>query len=630
MYRWARKIWSTIAPHERQVLMRSKKPTTQGFYDCLIAGRLPSCTNYPPAVLTPDELRLLVSWKDKASQSLENGQMGMFASHQKMYGLEIPQQWGGIGGSPYFHSRVLRWLSTIDKKANWIHRIMVPNSLGPAQLVQNFGTEKQQHAILPFLSDGSKIPCFGLTGPWNGSDAASFPDIGIIESMNGVEGIRFSCEKRWITLSTVADLLGLAIRVKGHGITLLLIDTTKLTESDRTKIEIRKHHPIGSTFPNGSIQINDLWIPLEDCVIGGRSKVGQGWKMLMDCLHHGRGISLPSVSCGSVSYVAWHTLFYSVVRRQFQQPLVNIGAPRQMISEIILLWYMSFIMNEFYHATLVQGEQSSAFSALMKYVLTTFHREAVLKSMDVFAGRGITEGDRNPISFVYKQMPIAITVEGSNPLTRHIIVPVQSLFEHHPFLHDILSTLDTENEDVVNFYKSVSGCVADVLGHGMTVHRSESRRALFQYYCLLRGHELRSRQDLCRRLNDWIMRDTLLYALQWGRVHFPDFPVVLSDMSSIYCRTIFERGSFELPWNGESPLPETVLNDKYTLKSMEGDLHMDHSSPFFEVRQRWVAGEARTIDSFSRSLPVLLQRQIIDVDSFPLDPPPENSEFSTS
>lgn len=640
MYRWAKTVWSTIQPHERQALLRSRRSTRQsGFFDGLIQGNLPGYQKYPPVKCSMEEERLFSRWKREVSPIMfqDHSKIENYTQKEKWYGLEIPKQWNGIEGSPYFHSRVLRWLATLDKQANWIHRIMVPNSLGPAQLLLKFGTTLQKRTILPFLADGSKIPCFGLTGPWNGSDASAIPDKGVLETNGeGIPGIRFSCEKRWITLSPIADVFGIAIRVDGHGITLLLVDKTILSKEDQEKIRIRHHQPIGSSFPNGYLTIDNLWIPLESHVLGGSSQLGQGWKMLMECLGHGRGISLPSVTSGANASIVWHTLWYSIVRKQFQTPLCDIEGPRRMLNEIIMLWYMTYVLQEFYHATLVQQEESSAFSGVMKYICTTFHRELVLRSMDIFAGKGISLGPQNPIASYYQQLPIPITVEGSNTLTKNVIIPIQSLFEHHPFLSSITSTLENESSSH-SFYRVTGKGIRDGVVHCVkSLHSSSSRRVCFQYYCMLYGQRLRKRQDLSETLSDWIMYDVMTYVLQWSSHHFPFIPKDFHQACQDYQRRIFFERSFHSQPSSLFSSPSRcwtshLLQNPSWYECLTKDLTSPSpSSPFEQVEQKWwksmghdhhknkntIQNQNLSLSAFSQQLCPVLQRQIIDVDSF--------------
>lgn len=632
MYRWAKRVWATIETHERQALLRATPSAGQSFFDGLIQGRLPCFQKYRPVQCSLEEEQLLSKWRQDISSSMFERKKDSFlqgySQQEKWYGLEIPKRWNGLEGSPYFHSRVLRWLATLDKEANWIHRIMVPNSLGPAQLLLKFGTDSQKQTILPFLADGSKIPCFALTGPWNGSDASAIPDKGVIEkNKDGIPGIRFSCEKRWITLSPIADVFGIAVRVSGHGITLLLLDKTTLSKDDVKKINIERHQPIGSSFPNGYLTIQNLWVPLETHVLGGSSQLGQGWKMLMACLGHGRGISLPSVTTGANAFILWHTLWYSIVRKQFHTPLCEIEGPRRLLNEMIMLWYMSHILQEFYHATLFHNEPSSAFSAVMKFICTTFHREIVIRSMDLFAGKGISLGPRNPIASFYQQLPIPITVEGSNGLTKNVIIPIQSLFEHHSFLSSITQSL--EKDSASEFYRIAGKGIGDGMFHLIqSPWSSVSRRVCFQYYCMLYGQKLRKRQDLSETLSDRIMYDLMTYVLQWASTHYSFVPKEFHDACQTYQRRIFLERSFHSQSSSllSSPSPSWashLLHHPLWYGWIKKDFspHSALSSPYQEIEKLWWKRESSTqvsstsLNEFSQGLSLSLQRQMIDVDS---------------
>ena len=558
-----------------------------------------------------------------------NIKMQTLIAQQRLLGLEIPDDMGGCGGSPYFHGRVLSFLASADHRGDWIHRIMVPNSLGPAQLIMKYGTPEQKSEYLPKIARGDLIPCFGLTGPWNGSDAGAIRDEAKIVERGGKTYLCLSCEKRWITLSPEAHLLGLAVRINGK-ISLVMIDRTKLTLEENQRIVIKRHSPIGSHFPNGHILISDLEIPLETSLIGGSSQVGNGWIMLMECLQHGRGISLPSVSDGGSRHIMWHTLFYSLTRRQFGECLWNIPAVQSIIADMTMRVFLGHVLVTYYHALLQhEQEHSSALTAIMKWVMTTWHREVVLMGMDIFAGKGITLGPKNPIARYYLNAPIPITVEGSNTLTQHVIIPVQSLFEHHDDFRKIVYSLETN--DVRLFYSTVGHIVTSIgknviktLVSSSKSEKQSGRLALSAYMALVYGKNLRKRQDVCGRLGQDIAGCVVLASLDWYTKHNEMPPFLVRLCENFISRWFFHpHGSRSMMYH-ETPhdvrnMARLFLDHEYRGHVLEQDLFLDPGSeatgPLLRVRDLW-RDTTLTPEAFSASMiPVELQRQVIDVDS---------------
>jgi acyl-CoA dehydrogenase len=631
-------VWSTISQHERQSLLRSSTITvdkTSSLLSSLLSGKSHDIPP-PPRLSLLEESRLKEAKRTLGHvfSSLQDTRdihvkMQTVITQQRLLGLEIPDDMGGCGGSPYFHGRVLTFLASADDRGEWIHRIMVPNSLGPAQLIMKYGTPEQKTEYLPKIARGELIPCFGLTGPWNGSDAGAIRDEAKIIQRGETDYLVISCEKRWITLSPEAHLLGLAVRINGK-ISLVMIDRTRLTPEENQRITIRRHSPIGSHFPNGHIVISDLEIPLETSLIGGSSQIGNGWVMLMECLQHGRGISLPSVSDGGSRHVMWHTLFYSLTRRQFGQCLWNIPAVQSMIADMTMRVFLGHILVTYYHALLQHDqEHSSALTAVMKWVMTTWHREVVMMGMDIFAGKGITLGPKNPIARYYLNSPIPITVEGSNTLTQHVIIPVQSLFEHHDDLRKIVFSLETN--DIRLFYSTI-GSIATSIGTNIVKtltsssvsDKQSARLALSAYVALLYGTNLRKRQDVCGRLGQHIAGCVVLTSLDWYKKHNDIPPFIAHLCENFILRWFFHsHGSRSMMYH-EVPhdvrnMAQLFLDHEYRSHVLEQDLFLDSHSeatgPLLQVRDLW-RDTTLTPEQFSESIiPVELQRQVIDVDS---------------
>jgi acyl-CoA dehydrogenase len=320
---------------------------------------------------------------------------------------------------------------------------MVPNSLGPAKLLLTYGTEEQKSHYLPRLAHGQEIPCFALTGPEAGSDAASMPDTGVVcrqkfQGREDVLGIRLNWEKRYITLGPVATLLGLAFQLhdpdhligtqEDIGITLALIPV------HTPGVEIgERHYPMSQAFMNGPNRGRDVFIPM-DWVIGGQPYVGQGWRMLMNCLSDGRAISLPALSTAAGKLVCRTIGAYAGVRKQFRLPIGRFEGVSEVMARIAGLSYVMNAARGFTTAALDSGEEPSVASAIIKYHLTERMRIVMNDGMDILGGRGISMGPSNFIARSYEALPIAITVEGANILTRNLIIFGQGAIRCHPYL----------------------------------------------------------------------------------------------------------------------------------------------------------------------------------------------------
>jgi acyl-CoA dehydrogenase len=356
-------------------------------------------------------------------------------------GMIIPKEYGGLGFSALAHSAVVMKLSTRSGTA--AATVMVPNSLGPAELLLHYGTREQKDYYLPRLAQGLEMPCFALTSPDAGSDAGSIPDFGIVtrgewQGQTGVLGIRLTWEKRYITLGPVATLLGLAFKlydpdhllenVEELGITLALIPT------DTPGVHIgRRHIPLDSPFMNGPNWGRDVFVPM-DFVIGGVAFAGQGWKMLMNCLAAGRSISLPASSVGLAKLATRTTGAYGRVRQQFDLPVGYFEGVEEALARIAGNLYIMDAARTTTAGAVDLGEKPSVVSAIVKYHLTERAREIINDAMDVHGGKGICLGPSNYLGRAYQQMPIAITVEGANILTRSMIIFGQGALRAHPYV----------------------------------------------------------------------------------------------------------------------------------------------------------------------------------------------------
>ena len=384
---------------------------------------------------------LLDDWKITHETRDLPAHVWQFIKDQGFFGLIIPTEYGGKGFSALAHSEVVMKLTTRSGSA--AVSVMVPNSLGPAELLLHFGTQAQKSHYLPRLAKGLEIPCFALTNPEAGSDAGGIPDYGIVcrgewQGRSNVLGIRLTWEKRYITLGPIATLLGLAFRlydpqrllgaVEDLGITLALIPT------DIPGVQIgRRHLPLDAAFMNGPNWGRDVFVPM-DCVIGGIEYVGEGWRMLMSCLAAGRSISLPANATGIAKLCALTVGAYGRVRTQFNVPLAKFEGVEEAIARIGANAYMMDAARVMTAGALDIGEKPSVISAIVKYHLTERGRQVINDAMDVHAGKGICMGPSNYLARIYQGTPIAITVEGANILTRSMIIFGQGAIRGHPWV----------------------------------------------------------------------------------------------------------------------------------------------------------------------------------------------------
>ena len=374
-----------------------------------------------------------------------------FIKDRGFLGMIIPRQYGGMGFSAYAHSQVVQKLAT--RNATACVSVMVPNSLGPAELLLHYGTDEQKNHYLPRLAKGLEMPCFALTGPDAGSDAGSIPDFGIVckGSHEGREvlGIRLTWEKRYITLGPVATLLGLAFKLhdpegllgtqEDIGITLALIPTK------HPGVNIgRRHFPLNASFMNGPNWGRDVFIPM-DWVIGGREFAGQGWRMLMESLAAGRSISLPSSSAGAAKLALRTTSAYSRVRSQFKISIGKFEGVEEVLARMAGNTYAIDAARTMTAGSIDLGEKPSVISAIVKYHCTERGRQVINDAMDVHGGKGICLGPNNYLGRAYQQIPIGITVEGANILTRSMMIFGQGAIRCHPYvLKEIAATRNTD------------------------------------------------------------------------------------------------------------------------------------------------------------------------------------------
>src|SRR5512133_3955873 len=374
-----------------------------------------------------------------------------YLKEQRFFGMIIPVEYGGLGFTVLAHSQVI--MKIASRSVTGAVTVMVPNSLGPAELLLHYGTPAQKDHYLPLLARGEEIPCFALTGPEAGSDAAAIPDRGVVcrGLFDGREivGIRLNWEKRYITLGPVATLLGLAFKLSDPdrllggrtepGITLALIpaQTPGITIGSR-------HMPLDIPFQNGPNWGHDVFIPLE-WIIGGPERAGQGWRMLMECLGVGRSVSLPALSTGAGKLACRATGAYARIRRQFKLPIGQLEGVEEPLARMAGITYQMEAARVTTCAAVDRGEKPSVLSAIVKQNLTEGMRQVVNDAMDVQGGSAIILGPRNLLGRTYQSIPIGITVEGANILTRSMIIFGQGAVRCHPYvLREIRAVADPD------------------------------------------------------------------------------------------------------------------------------------------------------------------------------------------
>ncbi|OFZ84880.1 MAG: acyl-CoA dehydrogenase [Betaproteobacteria bacterium RBG_16_66_20] len=367
-------------------------------------------------------------------------QVWQYVKDQGFLGMIIPKKYGGLGFSALAHSAVVLKLATRSNALSV--SVMVPNSLGPAELLLHYGTEEQKNHYLPRLARGLEVPCFALTSPEAGSDAASIPDYGVVckGQWQGKEtlGMRVTWDKRYITLGPVATLLGLAFRLydperllgtkEDLGITCALVAT------NTPGVNIgRRHLPLNAVFQNGPNSGKDVFMPI-DWIIGGKEYAGKGWKMLMGCLAAGRSISLPTSSVGGAKSLARVTGAYARVRSQFKTPIGKLEGVEEALGRIAANCYMMDAVRIMTAGAVDLGEKPAVISAIAKYHMTERARKIVDDSMDIHGGKGICLGPNNWVGRGYQVIPVGITVEGANILTRTLIIFGQGAIRCHPYV----------------------------------------------------------------------------------------------------------------------------------------------------------------------------------------------------
>jgi acyl-CoA dehydrogenase len=436
----------------------------------------------------------------------------------------IDKKYNGNKLSITTQSKVLTKISSYNPSLGVV--VMVPNSLGPAELLQHYGTENQKNYFLPKLADGSFIPCFGLTGPNNGSDATGQIDKGIVTMVENKVKIKVTLNKRYITLAPVANLIGVAFNVQDpenllgkQGITVALLE-----KGDPNIIQDTFHNPNNSGFPNGTIKGTILIDPSQ--VIGGADKIGDGWKMLMECLAVGRGVSLPAQANGSSKLITHGIFKYIQLRKQFNMPIGNMEAVKEKFIRMYINTWIIHTSVALTNCILDSGSTPSVLTAIMKQQTTERARSVLLDGMDIYAGSGICIGENNFLTKFYNASPVGITVEGSNTLTRGLIIFGQGLNKSHPFIFPIFQSIQDNDhksfrknfnemlkEIVFNYSKILVPSIFDT--NLQKLNRLTLKFSLLSNFVALLGGKIKSKQMISGLMADSLSNIYLSYSLIW-------------------------------------------------------------------------------------------------------------------
>ena len=447
------KFYRQILPPLSQTERIALESGTVGFEGELFSGKpaWDKLLSQPKPVLTAEEqafldgpvedlCKMIDDWEITHVHADLTPELWDYVKRNKFFGMIIPKAYGGLGFSAYAHHCVIQKIASISTVVS--STVGVPNSLGPGELLVHYGTQEQKDHYLPRLADGREVPCFGLTGPFAGSDATSIPDYGIVcqGEWNGasVVGIKLTFDKRYITLAPVATIIGLAFRMydpdgligdkKDIGITLALLPR----ETEGVEVG-RRHFPLNSPFQNGPVRGHEVFIPLSQ-LIGGEDYAGKGWQMLNEQLSVGRSITLPSTASGGAKSGAVVSGAYARIRKQFGLSIGRFEGVEEALARIAGKAFAISALSQATAAAVDRGEKPAVPSAIAKYHCTTMGREVVSDAMDVHGGKGIILGPRNYLGRSWQASPISITVEGANIMTRSLLIFGQGAILCHPWV----------------------------------------------------------------------------------------------------------------------------------------------------------------------------------------------------
>jgi acyl-CoA dehydrogenase len=601
--------------------------------------------NYPPIIKKEDKFD-----HDKIDELLKNygGNQHIYPNgpykdlfkkigKEKFLSFIIDEKYGGTHLSVNELSNILTKISSVNPALGV--SIMVPNSLGPGELLQNYGTTEQKNMYLPGLADGTYIPCFGLTGPNNGSDATGEIDNGeVVINEHGEKCINIVLNKRYITLGPIANLIGIAFNLhdpfelleKGkQGITVALIENTQTGLKQFTH-----HNPLNAGFPNGTLK-GSIQIPINK-IIGGEKNAGNGWKMLMECLAAGRGICLPATAKASSNTSLLGVLEYAKHRKQFKIPLIKMEGVQEKLASMI---YNTWLINCSIALTnnlLDSGEKPAVISAIMKQQTTDRARDILNHAMDIHAGGAICIGKNNFLEKFYRAAPIGITVEGSNTLTRNLIIFGQGLNKSHPYIFPILDNI--LNDDSIRFKDNFN----KIVYHSLTAYKeSFFSRASFNTlekqtkhfanlanFIALKGGSLKGEQMLSSDMADLLSNLYLAHSVEWYHKQHKISKILTNycveklciENQIIFNRVIDNNSYLKLPlfFIKEKIKSEQYIAGKNLVKEMEDnpflikDLQKDIITKGTALEDLYKLSETKHEDEYKK-----LYNEVIQVDEFP-------------
>lgn len=475
--------------------------------------------------------QLLDKYKFEPTKSNRNHFMSMETiqdiASKGFFSYLIDSAYGGRKQAVTELSKILTTISSIHPALGVI--TMVPNSLGPGELLTSYGTQAQKDDFLPKLASGQLIPCFGLTGPENGSDATGKIDQGEMIEKNK---IKITINKRYITLAPVANLIGLAFDLKDPK--QLLSDgapgiTVALVERGHPGLNMTTHHnPLDVGFPNGTVR-GTIEITT-DQIIGGQKRAGDGWKMLVECLAAGRGICLPATANATAKVASYGIFHYGQHRRQFKMPILDMQGVQEKFDDMLYNTWLIHCSCRFTNHILDQGEKPSVISAIMKQQTTERARIVLNHAMDIHAGNSICKGYTNFLEPFYKAAPIGITVEGSNTLTRSLIIFGQGLNKSHPHIFNVLDGILKDDEDAFwNHFKKMVGhtirayllSVGHSIGHP-NLHAQTRHFANLSNFVASQGGAIKKNQVLSGKMADLLSNVYLAHAVVWNHLHYKE------------------------------------------------------------------------------------------------------------
>mgnify|MGYP001024982286 CR=1 FL=1 len=446
----------------------------------------------------------------------------------KFFSFVIPEKYGGLNLSTRETSEIITEIASVNPALGVC--VMVPNSLGPCELLVHYGTEEQKNKYLPKLSTGELIPCFGLTGPNNGSDALGNIDKGVLINKNGKRIINLSINKRYITLVPVSNLIGIAFNLedpdnlleKGStGTTLILLD-----KNHPGLKQLTHHNPLNAYFPNGTLK-GDLEVEL-DSIIGGEPNAGNGWKMLMECLAVGRGISLPGAANASSKMTTYCVYNYSKHRKQFNMSLIKMEGVQNKLADMVYNTWLIQCGIDLTNHLLDKGEKPAIISAIMKQQTTDRARDVINDGVDIYGGSAICLGENNFIEKYHRLTPIGTTVEGSNVLTRNLIIYGQGLNKSHPYIYKLYDSIMTNN--IEDFKTNFNLIAKDTVGKyinalfNLNIDSSELEKQTILFSCLnnfvaLLGGDIKKNQSISADMADILSNLYLAYAVEFTEIN---------------------------------------------------------------------------------------------------------------